>query len=188
MAHSNPYPQNLRVRVHQLYYIDGKPMTEVIPILKQEFPLYVHRITLDRMHSVARGIRVKLDLPAKVQRQSEAAKKREARKAAKHKPQKQPKSTKHMASAAKEDVIAAARKLRQKKYRWGAIVEELRAQFPDANVPGPGPLANLVKGKKAKSENNKYHIAITGPSGVTLNMTVSTQKTWERILQNILEG
>jgi len=167
------YPEKLKKRVHQLYYVEGMPMGKVLPILKKEFPKLAKRMTTDRIHSVARIHRQGLDLPPK-HRNIANGKKRN-------------KTALSLNGKRRKEIIEAARKLKQKNYRWQAVVDELKLQFPNENIPPAGPLANIIKGRKPKDGNKQYHVAITGPSGVVLNIDVNSNKSLEQIIRHILE-
>jgi hypothetical protein len=168
------YPDKLRARVHQLYYVQKKPMTKVVPILKKEFPSFAKRITTDRMHSVARAERKKKGLKAKNKNMSEGRSKKGS----------------GVNGTKRKEIIEHARKLRQKNYRWQSIVEELKVKFPGEKIPPAGALSNIVKGRKTKSRNSNktYHVAITSPNGVVLNIDVSSNKSLEKIIAHILEA
>ena len=66
------YPTRMKERVHQLYYIQRNPMPKVLETLKEEFPEFSKRMTIDRMHSVARKMRLKHGLAAKSPKISKA--------------------------------------------------------------------------------------------------------------------
>jgi len=178
MAAKNAYPMVLKRRVHQLYYVEDMNMTEAMAILKKEFPRLANRMNGDRLHSVSRMYRKGLGLPPKNPNRGTGSRKASPGKAA------EVRSTR--TKAKRKEVIEAARKLRLKNYRWQAIVEELMVQFPGEKIPPAGALSNILRGKKAKT-NNQYHIAITSQNGTVLNMDVSSSKSLETIIKHILE-
>lgn len=168
MSKRDPYPDSLGELVHQLYYEQRKTMREVLPILKKKYPKYAKRITVDRMQSVARLYRKKKGLPAKNENMSKGQKKRA------------------VLGPQRKEIIEEARRLKQKNYRWQAVVEELKVKFPKANIPPAGALSNIVRGKKVKNNNQTYRLAITAPSGTVINMELSSKK-FDQFLKNLLE-
>jgi len=178
MATTNPYPVTLKDRIHQLYYIEQKPMLEAVAILKTEFPEVANRITTDRMHSTARVVRLKLGLPPKHPEMSTAG------------PRKPKVRTqnKKLISANRKEVIEAARKLRQRNYRWQAVRDELIVQFPGEKIPTAAALSNIAKGNKPQNGNGQYQITISSSSGAVINATISSKKSFEKIIRDLLEA
>jgi len=164
------YPEKLRERTHELYYLDGKPMRAVLKLLQTEFPTMASRLTTDRLRAVATSVRTQKGLKPKNEAMSRAAKRRSTKK------------------SSNKEIIEAARKLRQKNYRWKAIKEELQLQFPDENIPTPKVLSNMVKGNKLKDTTNNFQISISGPSGLVCHINVSSGKSIEKIIKHILEA
>jgi hypothetical protein len=171
MPTKNGYPEKLALRTHKLYYEQKKTMKDVLKILKKEYPKFAKRMTVDRLHSVARGYRKKKGLAAKNERMSKSHTKKTT-----------------TVSSKRKEIIESARKLRQKNYRWQAIVEELKVQFPKEKIPTAAALSNIVRGKKPKNNNKQYHVSITSPSGVVLNIDISSNKSLEKIVSQLLEA
>lgn len=166
------YPDKLRSRVHQLYNIEQTTMTDTLAILKHEFPELSNRMNRDRLHSVARMLRLKHGTAPNHPKMANNRK-----------------GKRQMSPDIRKELIDAARKLRKKNYRWQAVKAELQLQFPNIKIPTTKTLYNLVRGIKRKTTDTlkQYHISITSPSGSAVNMTVLSSKGVEKIIQYILE-
>lgn len=163
---ADSYPSELRERVHELYYQQEQPMSLVLQTLKKEFPKFSKRFTQDRLRSIAALMRRKHNVPSKHPKRSNAARKR-------------------YNTQLPKQIIESARKLRQKNYRFQAIVDELKLQFPDKEIPSPRRLKRLLQGNK--EEAKIIRVTLTGPSGAVVTISVAN-KSIEKIIKAILEA
>jgi len=166
------YPNKLKERLHQLHYVEGKTISVAIVILGKAFPKFKKRMTRDRMSSLARYVRIRKGLNGNKQHTR------------KGKPSQKPQSKKQ------KEFITEARRLRQKGFRWQAIVDELKVRFPEEKIPTANTLSVRVKGRKYKSRNGnkQYHIAITSASGAVVNIDIPSSMDVEKLIRQILEA
>jgi hypothetical protein len=173
------WPEKVRKKVDELYNHGSKTMPQVIKILEKEFPKLAKRMTPQRLHSVARQVR--LQNGTKPKHKSKNKKKKKSKKASISK-------WRSMGKDKREEVLAVARKLRNAGYRWGAIVDDLKVKFPHYGLPTPGNLAMIIKGRKAKNTNsNEYTITIETEAGTTKVSTTIPARKAKKLINELLE-
>jgi hypothetical protein len=155
------YPEPLRNRVHELFYLRKIPMRQVVVTIKNEFPDMAHKIRDTNMYSVAHSVQRQLGKRQKGGIDvtlNRIATPEEARREFENK---------------RGIIIGAAKILRGKGFRWAYVVGRLKSRFPRCYIPAPQAFCKMVEAT-VKPERQAM-ITIDAQDGNMLSMKVSKQ-------------